>query len=160
MAGGISMRTHSARRGSHEACTEPAWMRWTLTMVALVFLALFLVLPLVLIFSYAFGGGVRTFLAALTEPDARSAIRLTLLTAAIAVPANTVFGVCAAWAIAKFEFRGKSVLITLIDLPFAVSPVIAGLIFVLLFGARGWLGPWLTEHGVQIIFAKPGIILA
>jgi sulfate transport system permease protein len=159
MAGGISMRSHGARRGAC-AQTEPAWVRWTLTVVALAFLALLLFLPLILVFTYAFGEGVRAYFAALAEPDTRAAIRLTLLTAAVAVPLNTVFGVCAAWAIAKFEFRGKNLLITLIDLPFAVSPIIAGLIFVLLFGARGWMGPWLAEHEVRIIFATPGIVLA
>lgn len=161
MAGGISMRARGGRRGDNQAGqTEPAWVRWTLTIVALSFLGLLLFLPLILVFSYAFGEGVRAYFAALTEPDARAAIRLTLITAAIAVPLNTIFGVCAAWAIAKFEFRGKHLLITLIDLPFAVSPIIAGLIFVLLFGARGWLGPWLMEHEIRIIFATPGIVLA
>lgn len=161
MAGGISMRSTSGRRGGGGGGqTEPAWVRWTLTIVALAFLGLLLFLPLILVFSYAFGEGVRAYIAALTEPDARAAIRLTLITAAIAVPLNTAFGVCAAWAIAKFEFRGKNLLITLIDLPFAVSPIIAGLIFVLLFGARGWFGPWLAEHEIRIIFATPGIVLA
>lgn len=159
MAGAVSIRvgradTHGSGRG------EPAWVRWSLIAIALGFLGLFLFLPLVLVFTYAFGEGVRTYFAALTEPDARSAIRLTLITAAIAVPLNTVFGVCAAWAIAKFEFRGKNLLTTLIDLPFAVSPIIAGLIFVLLFGARGWFGPWLIENDYRIIFATPGIVLA
>jgi sulfate transport system permease protein len=155
------MRTRAGRRQhSNAGQTEPAWVRWTLTIVALLFLGLLLFLPLILVFSYAFGEGVRAYIAALTEPDARAAIRLTLITAAIAVPLNTIFGVCAAWAIAKFEFRGKNLLITLIDLPFAVSPIIAGLIFVLLFGARGWLGPWLMEHEIRIIFATPGIVLA
>ena len=161
MAGGISMRSTSGRRGGGGGGqTEPAWVRWTLTIIALAFLGLLLFLPLILVFSYAFGEGVRAYIAALTEPDARAAIRLTLITAAIAVPLNTAFGVCAAWAIAKFEFRGKNLLITLIDLPFAVSPIIAGLIFVLLFGARGWFGPWLAEHEIRIIFATPGIVLA
>ena len=135
-------------------------MRWTLISLALGFLAFFLFLPLILVFTYAFGQGVKTYFAALTEPDALSAIRLTLITAAIAVPLNTVFGVAASWAIAKFEFKGKNILITLIDLPFAISPIIAGLIFVLLFGARGWFGPWLVENDIRIIFATPGIVLA
>ncbi len=145
---------------SHRAAQEPAWVRAVLIAVALCFLSLFLFLPLVLIFSYALMSGWGTYAAALTEPDALAAIRLTLLTAAIAVPANTIFGVAAAWAIAKFEFRGKNLLITLLDLPFAISPVIAGLVFVLLFGARGWFGPWLMEHDIRIVFATPGIVLA
>ncbi len=140
--------------------SESAWTRRLLIGTALAFLALFLFLPLALVFVVAFGSGVGAYLAALTEPDARSAIRLTLVTAAVAVPLNTLFGVAAAWAIAKFEFRGKNLLTTLIDLPFAVSPVIAGLIFVLLFGVRGWLGPWLQANDIRIIFATPGIVLA
>ena len=124
------------------------------------FFALFLLLPLLAVFVEAFSKGWEVYLAALVEPDALSAIRLTLLAAAIAVPLNLVFGVAAAWAIAKFEFRGKQFLITLIDLPFSVSPVIAGLIYVLLFGAQGWFGPWLIEHDIKIIFAVPGIVLA
>ena len=135
-------------------------MRWLLIGAALAFLALFLLAPLAAVFTQAFRKGLQAYLAALTEPDALAAIRLTLLVALIAVPANLVFGVAAAWAIAKFDFRGKAVLITLIDLPFAVSPVIAGLIYVLIFGLQGWLGPWLAEHDVQIIFAVPGIVLA
>ena len=142
------------------ATAEPVWIRWTLIAVALAFLAVFLVVPLAAVFTEAFRKGVQTYLAALAEPDALAAIRLTLLVAAIAVPANLVFGVAAAWAIAKFEFRGKSLLITLIDLPFAVSPVISGLIYVLVFGAQGWFGPWLQDHDVKIIFAVPGIVLA
>ncbi len=141
------------------AATESGYVRWTLTAMALAFLFFFLVLPLSLIFSYAFGEGVRAYAAAFLDRDTRSAIWLTLLTALIAVPINTVFGVAAAWAIAKFEFKGKNILITLIDLPFAISPVIAGLIFILLFGARGWLGGWLAEHDVRIVFAIPGIVL-
>jgi sulfate transport system permease protein len=124
------------------------------------FVGVLLVLPLAAVFVHAFAEGIGVFWAAIREPDARSAIGLTLLVAAISVPANAVFGVAAAWAIAKFEFRGRSALITLIDLPFAVSPVISGLIFVLLFGAQAWLGPWLREHDVKIIFAVPGIVLA
>jgi len=142
------------------ATAEPAYVRWLLIGLALAFLGLFLLVPLAAVFSEALRKGVQTYFAALTEPDALAAIRLTLLVAAIAVPANLVFGVAAAWAIAKFDFRGKSVLITLIDLPFAVSPVISGLIYVLLFGAQGWLGPWLQAHDIQIIFAVPGIVLA
>src|SRR5262249_39727043 len=128
--------------------------------LALLFLGLFLFVPLVAVFVQAFHKGVATYFAALRQPDALSAIRLTLLTAAIAVPLNLIFGVAAAWAIAKFEFIGKSLLITLIDVPFAVSPVISGLIFVLLFGLQGWLGPWLRDHDLKIIFAVPGIVLA
>ncbi len=142
------------------ATAEPAVVRRLLIGVALVFLSLFLLLPLATVFLQAFERGVAAYFAALTEPVAWAAIKLTLLTAAIVVPLNTVFGVAAAWAIAKFEFRGKSLLITLIDLPFAVSPVIAGLIYVLLFGMRGWLGPWLGAHDIRIIFAVPGIVLA
>jgi sulfate/thiosulfate transport system permease protein len=134
--------------------------RRLLIAVALAFLGLFLALPLVAVFAHALEKGVGGYLAALVEPDARAAIHLTLLTAAIAVPLNLVFGVAAAWAIAKFDFRGKSLLITLIDLPFSVSPVVSGLIYVLLFGAQGWLGPWLAAHDVKIIFAVPGIVLA
>jgi sulfate transport system permease protein len=135
-------------------------VRWSLVLTAVAFLGLMLILPLVIVFFGAFAKGWQTALAALTHPDARAAIRLTALTVAIAVPLNIVFGVAAAWAIAKFQFPGKSVLITLIDLPFSVSPVIAGMIFVLLFGARGLLGPWLGEHDIKIIFALPGIVLA
>lgn len=135
-------------------------MRWTLTGVALGFLALVLVLPLVLVFVQAFAKGLPAYWSAIAEPDALSAAKLTLLVASIAVPANLIFGVAAAWCVAKFEFRGKHLLITLIDLPFAVSPVISGMIFVLLFGAHGWFGPWLSEHDVKIIFAVPGIVLA
>jgi sulfate/thiosulfate transport system permease protein len=141
------------------ATRDPAWARWFLTGIALLFLAFFLVLPLVVVFSEAFSKGFSYFLSAVREPDALAAIRLTLLTVAIAVPANIVFGIAAAWAIAKFKFRGKSLLTTLIDLPFAVSPVISGLVYVLVFGAQGWFGPWLIAHGIRIIFAVPGIIL-
>ena len=147
----------AARR---RATAEPAFIRWLLIGVALAFLALFLVAPLAAVFAQAFRKGFQAYIAALTEPDALTAIRLTLLVAAIAVPANLVFGVAASWAIAKFNFRGKAILITLIDLPFAVSPVIAGLIYVLIFGLQGWLGPWLRDHDIQVIFAVPGIVLA
>src|SRR5580704_8834144 len=146
----------SARRATH----DPAWVRWSLIAVALLFLGGFLVLPLAAVFAEALGHGVGAYFATFRDPDAISAIRLTLLTAAIAVPANLVFGVAASWAIAKFQFRGKSLLTTLIDLPFAVSPVISGLIYVLVFGAQGWFGPWLLDHNIQIIFAVPGIVLA
>jgi sulfate transport system permease protein len=140
--------------------TERPAVRALLIAVALLFLAFFLVLPLVAVFVEALRGGLGVFLDALREPDALAAVRLTLLVAAIAVPANLLFGIAAAWAIAKFQFRGKTFLITLIDLPFSVSPVISGLVFVLLFGAQGFLGPWLKAHGVEVIFAVPGIVLA
>ena len=135
-------------------------MRYTLITLALAFMLLFLVLPLAAVFAEALRKGFGAYLEGLREPDAWSAIKLTLITALIAVPLNLVFGVAAAWAIAKFEFRGKSLLLTLIDLPFSVSPVIAGLIFVLLFGLQGWFGEWLQEKDIKIIFAVPGIVLA
>ena len=134
--------------------------RAALTLTAVLFIALFLVLPLLTVFSEALSEGLSAAWAAIGEPDALSAIGLTLLAAAIAVPLNTVFGVSAAWAIAKFDFRGKSVLTALIDLPFSVSPVVSGLVYVLVFGLQGWLGPWLREHDIKIIFALPGIVLA
>ncbi|KIF80678.1 sulfate ABC transporter permease subunit CysW [Noviherbaspirillum autotrophicum] len=142
------------------ATIEPFWVRALLTGIALVFLTLFLFVPLAAVFAEALKKGVDTYLVAIAEPDAVAAIRLTLLTAAIAVPLNLVFGVAAAWTIAKFDFRGKNVLLTLIDLPFSVSPVISGLIYVLIFGAQGWFGPWLREHDIKILFAVPGIVLA
>ena len=142
------------------AVGEPRLVRWTLIALALGFLALFLIVPLVAVFAEALRKGVAVYLAALREPDAVSAVRLTLLAAAVAVPLNIVFGLAAAWAIAKFQFRGRSLLLTLIDLPFAVSPVIAGMIFILLFGAQGWLGPWLQARDIQVVFAVPGIVLA
>lgn len=140
--------------------TESRGARWTLMAIAFAFLALFLVLPLVLVFMEAFRRGVPAFLEALREPDTISAIWLTVTVAAIAVPLNLVFGVAAAWAIAKYDFRGKAFLTTLIDLPFSVSPVISGLVYVLLFGSQGWLGPWLKSYGIEILFAVPGIVLA
>lgn len=142
------------------ATTEAPWVRWTLTGIALAFLLLFLVLPLAAVFTEALRKGLGAYLEALKEPDAWSAIRLTLLTAAIAVPLNLVFGIAAAWCIAKYEFRGKAFLTTLVDLPFSVSPVVSGLVYVLVFGAQGWLGPWLAEHDIKIVFAVPGIVLA
>ena len=135
-------------------------LRATLIAVSLLFLALVLLVPVASVLGYAFSRGLGVYLSALHQRDTFAAIRLTLLTAAIVVPVNTLFGVAAAWAIAKFDFRGKQILITLIDLPFSVSPVIAGLVFVLLFGAQGWFGPWLRENGIQIVFAFPGIVLA
>jgi sulfate transport system permease protein len=142
------------------ATVEPLWIRVILIAAALAFLTLFLFVPLVAVFAEALKKGWQLYLQAIIEPDALSAIRLTLITAAIAVPLNLVFGVAAAWTIAKFEFRGKSILLTLIDLPFSVSPVISGLIYVLLFGAQGWFGEWLREHDIKILFAVPGIVLA
>jgi sulfate/thiosulfate transport system permease protein len=163
MTGTVSTIDRSAAAAafaSRQAGLRQAVIRWLLTGIALLFLGAFLLVPLAAIFSQAFAGGLGPFVAAITEPDARSALRLTLFTAALAVPLNLVFGVAAAWAIARFEFRGKQLLTTLIDLPFAVSPVISGLVFVLLFGARGFFGPWLSEHDIKIVFAVPGILLA
>lgn len=139
---------------------EPAGMRWVLIGGAVAFLAFFLLIPLSAVFAQALEKGLNAYLASLREPDAWAAIRLTLITAGVVVPLNLVFGVAAAWAVAKFQFWGKNLLTTLIDLPFSVSPVISGLIFVLLFGRRGWLGPWLEAHDVKVVFALPGIILA
>lgn len=143
-----------------QATTEPLWLRAVLLTVALSFLALFLVLPLVIVFGEALSKGWQVYLAAITEPAAAHAIKLTLLAAAIAVPCNAIFGLAASWAIAKFQFRGRQLLITLIDLPIAVSPVIAGLSLMLLFGARGWWGEWLNDHDLQVMFAVPGIVIA
>jgi len=139
---------------------EPSWVRYALIGVALVFLTLFLFVPLVAVFTEALKKGWDTYKEAVLDPDALSAIRLTFIAAGIAVPLNLVFGVAAAWTIAKFDFPGKSILLSLIDLPFSVSPVIAGLIYVLLFGSQGWFGPWLMEHDIKILFAVPGIVLA
>jgi sulfate transport system permease protein len=147
-------------RTGRDHLTEPAIVRWIVTAFALCFVALFLIVPLAAVFIEAFSKGIEAYGAAIVEPDALAALRLTLLSAAIAVPLNIVFGVAAGWAVGKFQFRGRQLLLTLIDLPFAVSPVISGLVFVLLFGRRGWLGPWLIDHGFQIVFAVPGIVLA
>ncbi|AMR78880.1 sulfate ABC transporter permease subunit CysW [Cupriavidus nantongensis] len=164
MAGSISGRLggHGSARGHHrfDATGEAPWVRYTLIALAVLFLTLFLFVPLASVFYEALRKGVQTYWQALVEPDALAAIQLTLTVAAIAVPLNVVFGVAAAWAIAKFDFRGKNLLITLIDLPFSVSPVISGLVYVLLFGAQGWLGPWLEAHDIKIMFAVPGIVLA
>jgi sulfate transport system permease protein len=149
-----------APRAIRTATSEPAWVKWLLIGVALAFLTLFLFVPLVAVFAEALKKGVDVYLAAITEPDAVSAIKLTLVAAGISVPLNVVFGVAAAWCIAKFEFRGKNLLLTLIDLPFSVSPVIAGLIYVLVFGLQGWFGEWLRDHDLKIIFAVPGIVIA
>ena len=142
------------------ALRDPPWLRFVLLAIALAFVAVFLVLPLLAVFAYAVEKGFAFFVSSLTDADARAAIRLTLIVAAISVPANTIFGVAAAWLITRFAFRGRNLLVSLIDLPFAVSPVIAGLIYVLLFGANGWLGPWLAAHDIKIIYAVPGIVLA
>ena len=143
-----------------DVTTERPFVRWLLIGVTVGFLGIFLFLPLAVVFASALQKGFSVYFAALREPDALSAIRLTLLAAAVAVPLNLVFGVAAAWAIGKFDFMGKSLLITLIDLPFSVSPVVSGLIYVLIFGLQGWLGPWLIAHNIRVIFAVPGIILA
>ncbi|MDP3617155.1 MAG: sulfate ABC transporter permease subunit CysW, partial [Rhodoferax sp.] len=156
----VPRRSSKQSSATQRGIAEPAWVRWTLIAVALGFVFLFLVLPLAAVFTEALRKGFAAYLEALKEPDAWTAIRLTLLTAAIAVPLNLVFGVAAAWAIAKFEFRGKAFLTTLVDLPFSVSPVVAGLVYVLLFGAHGWIGPWLQAHDIKIVFAVPGIVLA
>ncbi|MGE0868265.1 MAG: sulfate ABC transporter permease subunit CysW [Kofleriaceae bacterium] len=141
------------------ARTEPAWVRRTLIALALGFVATFLVIPLVTVMVTAFSRGVIAYLSALADAETRSALRLTLIAAAVAVPVNIAFGLAAAWAITRFQFPGKRLLVTIIDLPFAVSPVIAGMLFVLMFGARGWFGPWLAAHDLQVIFAVPSIIL-
>jgi sulfate transport system permease protein len=159
MISGITV-SHVAPAPLPRAATEPAAVRRVLIGTALAIVGVFLVLPLVAVLAGAFKEGASAYLAAIRDPDALAAVRLTLLVALIAVPVNLVFGVAAAWAIAKFNFPGKSVLVTLIDLPFAVSPVVSGLIFVLLFGMNGWLGPWLDARDIRIVFAVPGIVLA
>ena len=156
----IGLRSGAARFEANTATRDPFWVKGLVLFLSLGFFLLFLLMPLIAVFVEALRRGWSVYLAALVEPDAVSAIKLTLLTAAIAVPLNLVFGVAAAWAITKFDFRGKQMLITFIDLPFSVSPVIAGLIYVLVFGAQGWFGPWLSEHGIKVIFAVPGIVLA
>ncbi len=163
MAGAVTLAarsTFSARSAATRATTESVAVRWGLTGVALLFLGVFIFMPLGVVFVEALRKGLGVYWNSLTQPDALAAIKLTLIAAGIAVPLNVVFGVAAAWAIGKFEFWGKSLLITLIDLPFSVSPVVSGLIYVLLFGLQGVLGPWLAEHDLQIIFAVPGIVLA
>ncbi|MCW5777673.1 MAG: sulfate ABC transporter permease subunit CysW [Phycisphaeraceae bacterium] len=160
MAGAIGIGLAGGSRAQAPATRDAPLVRWALTAIALGFLALFLVLPLVVIFAEALREGAAAYFASFNDADALSAIKLTLLTAAIAVPVNVAFGMCAAWSITKFKFPGRSLLVTLIDLPFAVSPVVAGLIFVLVFGLQGWLGPWLAEHDIKIIFAVPGIVIA
>lgn len=161
MSNHIALQAERAPVQNTAATTEHPVIRWLLIGIALGFLGLMLIIPLIAVFSKALEAGTALYLRAVFEPAAMAAIRLTLLTVAVAVPLNTIFGLAAAWAIAKFEFKGKNLLITLIDLPFAVSPVIAGLIFVSLFGVNGGIfGPWLTAYGLKIIFAPPGIILA
>jgi sulfate transport system permease protein len=165
MATAATVPPPAARRGasrfqSNAATRDPAWIKALILGVSLGFFAVFLLMPLVAVFVEAFSKGWALYLDALVEPDALSAVKLTLVVAAIAVPLNLVFGLAAAWAITKFDFPGKQFLITLIDLPFSVSPVISGLIYVLVFGAQGWLGPWLSAHGIKVIFAVPGIVLA
>src|SRR5688572_6103559 len=154
----VSLNTLPAK--SRAATQDPLWLRALLIGTSITFTSLLLVLPLIVVFAEALRDGVGAYLKSFQDPAAWHAIKLTVLVSAIAVPLNLVFGVVAAWAIAKFEFTGKSLLITLIDLPFAVSPIISGVIFVLLFGLQGWLGPWLRDHNLQIIFAVPGIVLA
>ncbi|TWI01902.1 sulfate transport system permease protein [Luteimonas cucumeris] len=144
----------------HDALHEPRWLRWLLIALAIVSMALLVVLPLLMVLGAAFAEGIRTWFAALVEPDALAALRLTLFTAAIVIPVNAVFGLLAAWALTRFEFRGKRLLLALIDLPFAVSPVVAGLCLVLLFGSGGWFAPVLEHYGIKILFARPGIVLA
>jgi len=159
----MSTANNPARRGELPTVSdvlEPAWVRWVLLAVALAFLTLFLFVPLVAVFTEALRKGWQSYVTAIVDEDAISAIKLTLIAAGIAVPLNLVFGVAASWAVAKFEFRGKSLLLTLIDLPFSVSPVISGLIYVLMFGAQGWFGEWLMAHDIKILFAVPGIVLA
>lgn len=165
MAGGVAARLghhvgSATRFETNIATRDKSWVKYTLLAVGLTYFALFLLLPLVAVFVEAFRKGWEAYIAALTEPDALSAIKLTLIAAGISVPLNLTFGIAAAWAITKFDFRGKQLLISFIDLPFSVSPVVAGLIYVLLFGAQGWFGPWLSEHNIRIIFAVPGIVLA
>ena len=150
----------SPRTGPRRHLTEPVYLRWLFIAAALGFLGLFLGLPLILVFSEAFANGWGAYRAAITNDDALSALSLTLFAAAIAVPANLVFGLAAGWAIAKFRFPGRSLLMTFIDLPFAVSPVIAGIVFILLFGRQGLLGPWMEDHDLKVVFAVPGIVLA
>lgn len=151
---------HASRFESKAATREPTLVKWAIIGVSLTFFAVFLLLPLIAVFFEALRKGWDTYWGALIDPDALSAIKLTLIAAVISVPLNLVFGVAAAWSITKFDFRGKHFLITLIDLPFSVSPVVSGLIYVLVFGAQGWFGPWLSDHDVKVIFAVPGIVLA
>ena len=156
----MSTAVTEGRRPATPSTSEPPWVRRSLIALALLFLTLFLFVPLTAVFVEAMKKGLTVYWAAITEPDALSAIKLTLIAALISVPLNLVFGIAAAWSIAKFDFRGKNVLLTLIDLPFSVSPVIAGLIYVLVFGLQGWFGEWLRDHDLKVVFAVPGIVLA
>jgi sulfate/thiosulfate transport system permease protein len=160
MAGTVKQRGRPGHRPSQRGTEESPLAKWTLIAAALAFCLVFLLLPLVNVFAQALAQGWVFYAQALTHPDSMSAIKLTLLVAAFTVPLNVLFGLCAAWAIAKFEFRGKTLLITLIDLPFSVSPVVAGLMFIVLFGLQGFFGKWLDAHDLKIIFAVPGIVLA
>ncbi|MET3851817.1 sulfate ABC transporter permease subunit CysW [Paenibacillus sp. OAE614] len=160
MAGTVPMTSVQTSAQASPATTEAAWVKWLLIAAAGLALLWLIVLPLLIVLTEALKKGWDVYVAALADPDALSALKLTLIVALVTVPLNTVFGIAAAWAITKFRFRGKGALITLIDLPFAVSPVIGGLIFVLVFGANGWFGPWLSDHDIKIIYAVPGIILA
>lgn len=162
---GVAAHFHAPSRSAtrfetNVATRDRTWVKYTVLALGLTYFVLFLILPLVTVFVEAFRKGWETYVAALQEPDALAAIRLTLLAAAISVPLNLVFGIAAAWSITKFDFPGKQVLVSFIDLPFSVSPVVAGLIYVLIFGAQGWIGPWLAEHDLKVIFAVPGIVLA
>jgi sulfate transport system permease protein len=161
IAAPVAVPVHGAGKfESNPATRDSSWVKVVVLAVGLTYFLVFLLLPLIAVFAEAFRKGIDAYFATLVDPDALSAIRLTLIAAAIAVPLNLIFGVAAAWAIAKFEFPGKNFLITLIDLPFSVSPVVAGLIYVLVFGRQGWFGTWLGEHDIRIIFAVPGIVLA
>jgi sulfate transport system permease protein len=160
MAGALHIHAASRHYEDNPATSETPWIKWLIVAISLAFFALFLLLPLTVVFAEGLRKGWEAYFAALIDDDALSAIQLTLIAAAISVPLNLVFGVAAAWCIAKFDFRGKQVLTTLIDLPFSVSPVVSGLIYVLMFGAQGWFGPWLQAHDIKIIFAIPGIVLA
>lgn len=160
MAGPLPQRRTQHNVPSHRGTEESPWVKWSLIAVAGSFLGIFLLLPLINVFAQAFAHGTAKYFESLRHPDTLAAVRLTLLVAAICVPINVLFGIAAAWCIAKFDFRGKTLLTTLIDLPFSVSPVVAGLIFVVLFGLQGWFGEWLLERNLQIIFAVPGIVLA
>ena len=160
----MSLNTNSnalaVKLQSRDSTREPTWVRYTLISIALIFFLSCLMLPLILVFVEAFKQGLSVYINALTDSDTLSAVKLTLLTAAIAVPINVVFGVAAAWAVAKFQFRGKAILTTIIDMPFSVSPVIAGLMLVLIFGSQGWVGGWLMDHDIKILYAVPAIVLA
>ena len=153
-------RAGSRQRAFRNPTEDPLWLKLLLGGVAIAFITVLLLLPLVLVFKEALAQGIAAFWASITEPDALAAVRLSLTAAAIAVPLNTVFGIAAAWSVAKFDFPGKTFLVTLIDLPFSVSPVVSGLIYVLVFGMQGWFGPWLADHDIHILFALPGIVLA